>query len=88
MAAEAAILGTPAIFVHSARLGYMLELEERYSLLWNTPDQRRAEELANTLLEDRAATRGTFEQRRENMLSERIDVAAWMIEEVRSALGR
>ena len=88
MAAEAAILGTPAIFVHSARLGYMLELEERYSLLWNTPDQRRAEELANALLEDRAATRGTFEERRENMLSERIDVAAWMIEEVRSALGR
>ena len=87
MAAEAAVLGTPAVFVHSAKLGYMLELEERYSLLWNTPDQRRAEEITLELLADRRATEHRFEALRDAMLQERIDVGAWLIEEVRAALS-
>jgi len=86
MAAEAAVLGTPAIFVHSAKLGYMQELESRYSLLWNTPDQERAEQLANELLADRSATAELFRVRRAAMLEERIDVGSWLIEQVSCAL--
>lgn len=83
MAAEAAELGTPAIFVHTARLGYMLELEERFQLLWNTPSQTVAQRLAGELLADLPGTRRTFTERREHMLRERIDVGEWMIDEVR-----
>lgn len=82
MAAEAAELGTPAVFVHTARLGYMLELEERFGLLWNTPSQARAQGIASELLDDLAATRERFASLRERMLRERIDVGAWMVEQV------
>jgi predicted glycosyltransferase len=82
MAAEAAVLGTPAIFVHTARLGYMQELEDRYSLLWNTPEQERAEHLIDELLADRSATSALFSERRSAMLKERIDVGSWLIEQV------
>ena len=87
MAAEAAVLGTPAVFVHTARLGYMLELEERYGLLWNTPRQERAAELAGGVLDDLPAARATWAERREAMLRERIDVGAFLWDEVRGALG-
>jgi predicted glycosyltransferase len=82
MAAEAAVLGTPAIFVHTARLGYMQELEDRYSLIWNTPEQERAEHLIDELLADRSATSALFSERRSAMLDERIDVGSWLIEQV------
>jgi predicted glycosyltransferase len=82
MAAEAAQLGTPAIFVHTARLGYMLDLEERFGLLWNTPSQDVARRVAGELLDDLPSTRRTFAERREQMLAQRIDVGAWMIEQV------
>ncbi len=87
MAAEAAVLGTPAIFVHSAKLGYMLELQERYSLLWNTPDQAKAERISNQLLADRPATEARFSELRRKMLKERIDVGSWLIDQVEDALG-
>ncbi len=82
MAAEAAILGTPAVFVHTARLGYMLELEERYRLLWNTASQEVAEGHAFDLVEDPGATAAEWATRREHMLEERIDVGAWMVDQV------
>ena len=83
MAAEAAVLGTPAVFVHTARLGYMLELEERFQVLWNTPSQDTARRVVSELLEDLPSTRATFAERRARILDERIDVSAWMIEEAR-----
>ncbi len=87
MAAEAAELGTPAIFVHTAQLGYMLELEHRFQLLWNTPSQTIAQRHAAELLADLPATRRTFAERRERMLRERIDVGEWMVQQVREALA-
>jgi len=87
MAAEAAVLGTPAVFVHTAKLGYLLELEEKFQLLWNTDSQSRAVEIVTSCLEDVDATRALFQSRRSLMLEERIDVGAWLIEQVRSELG-
>ena len=88
MAAEAAVLGTPAVFVHTARLGYMLELEERFELLWNTPRQERAEELVHELLDDLDATRELFARRRAALLEAKIDVSAWLIDQVEAAVGQ
>ncbi|MEE2829058.1 MAG: DUF354 domain-containing protein [Myxococcota bacterium] len=87
MAAEAAILGTPAVFVHTARLGYMLELEESYRLLHNEPQQERVEEIVGGWLDDLPASRSVWKERRAAMLEERIDVADWLIERTRSALS-
>jgi hypothetical protein len=86
MGAEAALLGTPAVFVHTARLGYMLELEDRWKLLWNTSSQDEAERHANEVLEDLEATRSLWAERRASMLEHRIDVGAWMVDEVRAFL--
>jgi uncharacterized protein len=86
MAAEAAVLGTPAVFVHTAQLGYMLELEERFGLLWNTPSQQVAEERASEIVTDLDAARATWAERRAAMLRERIDVGEWMVHKVRMAL--
>jgi hypothetical protein len=87
MGAEAAILGTPAVFVHTARLGYMMELEDRWKLLWNTASQDDAERYSNEVLDDLDATRVTWAARRAEMLKHRIDVGAWMVDEVRSFLS-
>lgn len=86
MAAEAAILGTPAVFVHTAKLGYMQELEERYGLLWNTPHQSKAEELAGGVLDDLDAAAAEWARKRIAMLVERIDVGEWLVSQVREAL--
>tara|TARA_Y100001968_G_scaffold177003_1_gene162151 strand:+ start:17596 stop:18621 length:1026 start_codon:yes stop_codon:yes gene_type:complete len=86
MAAEAAVLGTPAIFVHSARLGYMLDLEEEFSLLWNMNGEQQARPAIEACLRDLEVTRKSFERRREAMLAERIDVGQFLIREVHGAL--
>ena len=35
MASEAAVLGTPALYINSLKLGYMDELEQKYGLVYN-----------------------------------------------------
>jgi len=87
MAAEAAILGTPAVFVHTARLGYMVELEERYGLLWNTPSQDKARQHASGVLDDLDAAGADWARKRGAMLDERIDVGEWLVDQVRAAVG-
>lgn len=87
MAAEAAILGTPAVFMHTARLGYMLELEERFGLLWNTASQQVAEQRAMEIVADLPAAAAAWAQKRAAMLEAKMDVGAWMVEQVRGAVG-
>jgi len=85
MAAEAAVLGTPAVFVHTARLGYMQELESRWGLLWNCPSPARGRQVALELAADPRSE--DWAQRRQDMLAGSLDVGEWMVERVREALG-
>jgi len=90
-AVEAAVLGTPAVFVHTARLGYMLELERRYGLLYCRRDQRSAMRIALELMEDLPFTAARWARRRQRMLDESVDVTAWLktaVDEVVSCGGR
>ena len=87
MAAEAAILGTPAVFMHTARLGYMLELEERFGLLWNTASQKVAEDRAFEVVGDLDGSSAEWAKRRAAMLEAKIDVGAWLLQTVRGAVG-
>jgi predicted glycosyltransferase len=82
MAAEAAVLGVPAIHFSSLKPGYLRELEERYGLLKSFSHSRGgfSAALAQGLkfLKDIAETKKDLAAKRERMLSESIDVTAFM----------
>jgi predicted glycosyltransferase len=46
MASEAAILGTPAVYINTLRLGYLQEQEEKYNLVYNYTTSDRIDLLA------------------------------------------
>lgn len=76
MAAESAVLGTPALYVNTLRMGYTDELEARYGLLYNFQGAFRHEHAVKTaerLLDDREANRPAFRDRRERLLAEKTD---------------
>jgi len=77
-AVEAALLGTPAVFVHTARLGYVEELEQRFGLLFTRSSQERALGLALDLTEDPAHTAEVWSRRRQRMLDTSVDVTSWL----------
>ncbi len=84
-AAEAAVLGTPAVFVHTARLGYMDELEHRFGLLYRRTRQDEALRLSLDLLADLPRTDEVWRERRGRMLDASEDVTGWlagMVEDV------
>ncbi len=77
MAAECAMLGTPAIFLSTSRRGYIDELQARYEMVYSFNDPRtgQAEALdkARALLAD-PDTAARWQVRRQRMLAELIDV--------------
>ena len=83
MASESAVLGTPAIFISTSRRGYTDELEEKYSLVYNFSDpvdgQAKSLEKAVELLKD-VNVKQKWAQRRDIMLSEKIDVTDFMVD--------
>jgi predicted glycosyltransferase len=81
MAAEAAILGVPSIYVSNIkrRWGYINELENKYGLLYTFSDRGKALGKASKLLEDKNLE-NKWQKKREYVLSEKIDTAKYMIE--------
>ena len=81
MTAEAAVLGTPAIRFNDfvGKLGYLEELEHKYGLACGIRTSEphnlydKIEELVNT-----PNIKRIWQERRQKMLSEKIDVAAFM----------
>lgn len=81
MAAEAAVLGTPALRFNDfvGRLGYLEELEHRYGLTYGLKTSEPEKLLAK--LEEFLKTpnlKAAWQIRRQKMLAEKIDVAAFM----------
>ena len=81
MASEAAVLGTHAIFVSKTGRGYTDEQEREYGLVHNFNHLQGDEALGEVdrllALEDVKADAAL---RRQRLLSEKIDVTAWMVE--------
>ena len=75
MAAEAALLGVPSIYVANTRRGYTDELEEKYGLVYNFENQNLAIKKTRELL------------KRKKMLQEKIDLTAWMIEFIKKVVN-
>jgi uncharacterized protein len=85
MASEAAVLGTPAIFMDNDGRGYTDEEESRYGLVFNftesEEDQQKAIEKAVEIL-NMDQSKSHFKTKREKLLSEKIDTTAFMVAEV------
>ena len=80
MTSECAILGTPAIFVNSLKLGYLNEQEKKYGLVFNYSESlKKALEKAVELL-SRPNLDDEWAFRCKNMLMEKIDVTEFMVE--------
>ena len=87
MATECAVLGTPAIFVSTSRRCYTDELDDKYGLVFNFSDSTNAQESALVkaieLLRDKNIKQ-EWARKRDNMLSEKIDVTAFMVDLIES----
>lgn len=80
MATEAAILGTPSIYISSIKekLGNIGELRQKYGLLYYTDDQNEALQKAIELIR-MPGIKEAWRKKRDRMLAEKIDVTAFMV---------
>jgi len=78
LASEAAMLGTPAIYVNSLTAGTLKE-QEAYGLLHRKTDEVEAIAMAEQLLGN-PKLRALYHQRRDKMLNDKIDVTAFLID--------
>ena len=79
MAAEAAILGVPSIYVSTTRRGYLDELEEKYGLAFTVSNKDKALKNAMELLNDKD-TKNRWQRKKEIMLNEKVDVTKFMVD--------
>lgn len=80
MAAEAAVLGVPSIYVtNTRRWGFINDLEKNYGLLYTFSNREKALEKALELLED-PNLKNKWQKKREKLLSEKIDAAKFITE--------
>lgn len=77
MASEAAMMGTPSIYVNSLNAGTLID-QEKYGLLYGF---RTSDGVINKIKEilDLSNLKEEFQFRRKQMLSEKIDVTAFMV---------
>lgn len=85
MASEAAVLGTPSIFIDNDGRGYTDEEERRYHLVNNftesTEDQERAISRALEIIQEDHA-KEKYEKARQRILSDCIDTTSFLVDEV------
>lgn len=85
MASEAAVLGTPSIFIDNDGRGYTDEEERRYGIVFNftesPEDQQRAIVKAEEIVAD-SQSHEKFRKVREKLLAECIDTTQFMVQEV------
>ena len=87
MAAEAAVLGIPAIYTNPLPLGYIDELEHEYGLVFSPQSQEEALSRAIAIMcDDNIA--GEWTEKKERMLADKIDVTEAILDHVRLAAER
>ncbi|MGE5343012.1 MAG: DUF354 domain-containing protein [Candidatus Omnitrophota bacterium] len=82
MASESAMLGVPAIYLDNKGRYYTRELEKKYGMVFNftesPEDQERSIRKGVEILQS-PRIRDEWQQRREKMLADRIDVTAFLV---------
>ena len=81
--AESAVLGVPAVYVNTLKLGYINMLEE-YGLLRQTVDTEEALKFSLELLKD-ARIQEKCASAKEKLLADKIDVTAYIVETLERA---
>ena len=84
MASESAVLGVPAVYINTLKLGY-INMLEKYGLVKQTTDTGKALELSLDWLKDEAAVE-RCKAARDKMLSEKIDVTDFIVETIEKAV--
>jgi len=80
MASEAAVLGTPSIYVSSlvGTMGNFIELERKYGLVFNYSDPDKTMNKAAELIQE-PDLKKEWKKKREQLLEDKIDVTAFMV---------
>lgn len=87
MASECAMLGVPAIFVSSSKRGYINTLQDKYDMVYsfNEVENKQVKSLAKAVeLLENSETATIWQQKREKLLSELIDVTQYIVDTIRS----
>lgn len=85
MAAEAAVLGTPAVYVNTLIMGYITDLQDTYGLLHWYTDGAAAQEKIRALLA-MPDLRSAWAERRARMLRDKINPTPWLVDLANSLL--
>ena len=83
MASEAAVLGTPSVFVSRTGRGYTDAQERRYGLVFNFKDTEQAK--AIKMVKEIVATsypKDYWQKKRQRLLEDSIDVTGWLVKMV------
>lgn len=83
IASECAVLGTPAIYVNTLRLGYLDEQEKEYGLVYNFCDSASAQDeaIAKALeLIQQPNLREEWQEKRWQLLNDKINVTNFMVD--------
>lgn len=83
MAAESAVLGTPAMYVSTIRLGYISEMEDRYGLVhtYDGPD-RQSEAIREAVSILEGYDHEQWGRRRDRLLTEKIDTTRFILRQL------
>jgi predicted glycosyltransferase len=81
MATEAALLGTPSIYIGSFNMGNMNELSQRYGLMAQVENEQDAIYQAMRFVSEHNL-RAEQQKKRQRLLAEKIDVTRFLVEEV------
>jgi len=81
MASEASILGVPSIYVSNTQRGYLIELEQKYKLVYTISNRNDAMKKAVKILEN-GSSLTEWKLKRDKMLSEKVDVVKFMVDSI------
>ena len=85
MASESAVLGVPAVYINTLKLGY-INMHEKYGLLRQTTSTQEALQQSLDLLKD-PETKTRCLAARERLLADKIDVTDYIVKTIESYAG-
>lgn len=87
MTAEAAFMGTPAIFCSPLRVGYLVALEDQYDMVYNVDTMAEALPVAEELL-GREDLKSQWLKKRQRLLAASDDVVEFILQTIEEAGGQ
>ena len=78
-ACEAAVLGTPSIYMNPIKLGYISYLEDKYDLVYHLPDEKEALAKINELV-TRPDLNKDWSHKKERFLESQIDTTEYILD--------